>query len=313
MFIKYLTNRYIRMLKREKMHKEKTIVSYESDLATFVKDIGPEKDISTFTENEIDRYFRKLELSNLSESTISRKACTIRQFFRFLEQENLISRSPARKLVLKFHAKKVHPNIMHQKDIDRFFSVIQQEYDSLVEFAKIRQDRGDPDRFIQHQIFCNIRNCLMFQLIAKSGLKPGEISNLKTDHIKIKTKSAAILIHSKGKRFLEIRETDTLRLLKKYRRFNKISGFSSPYFFLNKNKRQISTVMIQKIFKKYLKKASIKKQLTPFSLRHAYAINLIQNGVDLHTIRDTLGYKTFEGMLIYHAYFKTGKVKKMNE
>ena len=110
-----------------------------------------------------------------------------------------------------------------------------------------------------------------------------------------------------------ITNPETLKVLKHYQKHVKFFKFQSHYFFFNRNMTRLSTVMVQKIFKRYLKQTGIKRRLTPSSLRHAFAVNLIKQNSDLQYVRDILGYKTFEGLLIYREYFSDASNVKRNK
>ena len=103
--------------------------------------------------------------------------------------------------------------------------------------------------------------------------------------------------------FARVVEPETIIALRVYRRKVKQLKFDSSYFFFNRYGEQISTVMIQKIFRRYVKISAIKRLLTPSSLRHSFAINLIRQSLDINTLREKLGLKTFEGLSLYQEFF----------
>ncbi|MFC1557481.1 tyrosine-type recombinase/integrase [candidate division KSB1 bacterium] len=306
-----LVKKYIRTLRRDARLAERTIISYESDLLSFIKSVGEDKEMHQISEIDIERFFTSVEgFQKLSESSIVRKASAVRGFYNYLEFNNIIIRSPIKRIPLKSIRRIPKPVLMSREETHLFFKTIEDELRRLKHLGKKRLERGDPDSMIQYRIFCNTRNHLIFSLILTTGLKPGELSELTNDQITIKQKKIEFNVYSKYERKIAISDSHSQKLLKDYLRNIKESGFKSSYFFFNKNMGRLSTVMIQKIFRDYLAKSGISRPLTPISLRHAFAVNLINQNVDMNVLRQSLGYKTFEGLLIYHSYFSS---KKNNE
>ncbi len=306
-----LVCKYIRYLKREKSFAARTIVSYESDLKNFSNSIGTGKEIFQISEDIIEQYFSNLELvKKLSPASILRRASTIRSFFQFLENENIILRNPLRRVNMHQTKKPVIPVSMKPEEIKVFFDIIIRDQDRLREQLKRRQNRGDTDLLKEYQLFCNIRNYLIFKVILETGLKPGELTDIKKNQLRITKSSIIIKLEHENSRHIELKNSKTVSAFLEYRAMVKRSGCNSPYFIFNKKLDKLSTVMVQKIFRNYIQKCRIKKHLTPSSLRHAYAIGLIRNNTDINTIRKSLGYKTFEGLLIYKSYFKDRSKKK---
>jgi len=307
-------NRYIRQLKRENILSPNTIGSYESDLTSFSRYTGPKKAIFEITAHDIERYFRNPAVTEkLSEKSIVRRVSAVRGFFNYLENEDYILRSPVKRIPFKTGIRGAPPVLMTASDVHQFFAVIQEERRLLRKQLRQRRDRGDSQSLVEFQMFCNSRNNLMFRFILETGIRPGELSRLFTDQVDLNDNVAIITPNTHAGRQLEITSRGTLKLLRGYLRAVKKSRYESPYLFFNKNMNRLSMVMIQKIFRSYLKKSGLKKPCTPTSLRHVYAVNLIKSNADMATLRTKLGYKTFEGLLIYHPYFTSHKRRKKTE
>lgn len=69
--------------------------------------------------------------------------------------------------------------------------------------------------------------------------------------------------------------------------------------FLNKNGEKISRQMIFKMLKNLANKAGITKEISPHTLRHSFASNLLNNGADLRVIQELLGHENLETTEIY--------------
>jgi len=307
-----LMSSYIRKLKREQKLAPRSIVSYESDLRLFVRYIGEFKHISEITHHSVELYVRKLiEVEKLNDSTVSRKLCAIRSFFRFLENEDFISSSPLTRLPIKISIKRKPLIIMTLEETAKFFRTIQNERQQLQKLLSKRRDRGDRERLVMYQLMCNVRNNVMFSLVYETGIKLHDLLMIPSEYVELRRKSGVIhLPHNSPSQGYTISNPEMLKLLKQYQKLVHCCGLTSHYFFFNRNMGRLSLVMMQKIFKKYVKTAGINLCLTPTSLRHAYAVNLLRNNTNIPIIREELGYKTFEGLLIYQDYFNLTAKKR---
>lgn len=308
-----LVSKYIRLLKREQSHALRTIVSYESDLRLFAKFTGESRRIQTISEHHIAKYFRYLTTrQRASNATISRKICALRGFFRYMEDENYVVRSPIYRLQLKARIERKTPIYISPDECNSLFQVINDEHRALELRLIKRRDRGDKDRLTEYQLLCNVRNNLLFRLTLETGIRTSDLAMLLHDQVKIFKNSGKLYSDIRSDQFRTITESETVHLLKTYRNIVKQADYQSNYFFFNRYMNRLSTVMIQKIFKHYVNLSPIKRHLTPSSLRHAFAVNLIRQSVDMNTIRSKLGLKTFEGLSIYKDFFSDSTSTKQN-
>ena len=299
-----LISKYIRLLKRERLHSDRTIISYKSDLKLFARFMGETTEIRFISETMVARYVKYLsEHRQTSNATISRRVCVLRGFFRSMEYEEYITRSPVTRLAFKTTVEKKTPVYITQKEIKLLFQAIGNEKTYLEKKLTAIRSRGDKDSLVEYQAVCNIRNELLFRIVLETGIRLSDLVLLPIDRFRFSGKHVKIYREDSANYFARVVEPETIIALRVYRRKVKQLKFDSPYFFFNRYGEQISTVMIQKIFRRYVKISAIKRLLTPSSLRHSFAINLIRQSLDINTIREKLGLKTFEGLSIYQEFF----------
>ena len=155
------------------------------------------------------------------------------------------------------------------------------------------------------------RNKAMLELIYATGARISEITNLELNQIDYD--ECVIRVTGKGKKDRIIPFGDTAsKTLKEYievYRVFLIKNDTCNYVFINKNGSKISRQMIFKILKSLAKKAGIKKEISPHTLRHSFATNLLNNGADLRVIQELLGHENLETTEIY-SHLQNKKIEE---
>ena len=117
------------------------------------------------------------------------------------------------------------------------------------------------------------------------------------------TMERTIRVTGKGKkdRIIPIGNTalEALKLyVYNYRAFL-VKNVTCDYVFLNKNGTKISRQGFFKILKDLANKSGIKKEISPHTLRHSFATNLLNNGADLRVIQELLGHESLRATQVY--------------
>lgn len=155
------------------------------------------------------------------------------------------------------------------------------------------------------------RNKAMLELIYATGARISEITNLELNQIDYD--ECVIRVTGKGKKDRIIPFGDTAsKTLKEYievYRVFLIKNDTCNYVFINKNGSKISRQMVFKILKSLAKKAGIEKEVSPHTLRHSFATNLLNNGADLRVIQELLGHENLETTEIY-SHLQNKKIEE---
>ena len=150
----------------------------------------------------------------------------------------------------------------------------------------------------------NIKHKLVLMFLYYAGLRLDEVTNLKwqdidfdREIIHIKTtkgeKERILFLHHKLKEMLKIYGIDKQDLVLRSQR-----------------KRKYNKRTIQQIVKNAAKKAVIKKNVTPHSLRHSFATHLLESGADIRYIQQLLGHKDLKTTQIY-THVANKDIKKL--
>ena len=284
--------RFLNNLQATKNLAEKTLSAYRSDLFQFIS-IEPD-----LFNPDICKFITHLSIIlKLKDSSVRRKIVTIKNFYEYLESQNIIADNPFEKLKFKFRQEKKLPKTLSIKEISALLNCFNRDQSELTDFKK--------------NLF--IRDAALIDLLVSTGIRIGEAASIQLSDI-IKSERT-ILIHGKGRkqRLIYISSPITWERLNALIKCVKLTGGS--YLFNNSNDRPISIYGIERIYEKYAKKANILTRSSPHYLRHTFATNLLANGADLRSVQEILGHASVSTTQIYTEVSNTRKkqvLKKFN-
>ena len=144
-----------------------------------------------------------------------------------------------------------------------------------------------------------VRNILIIEMLYVTGLRVSELSKIKVSELN----NGILKVVGKGnkERIVYYKACD-MKLLNYYlntTRNNTLKGISSEYLFSNKFGKALTTRTIENIVKKYTEQKNIKSKVTPHTLRHTYATDLLNNGADIRSVGELLGHESLSTTQIY--------------
>lgn len=256
----------------------KTIKAYRIDLTQFffyVQSDEPEKEA-------IEQYITELH-KKYKQKTIKRKIASIKAFYSYLEEEELVEQNPFRKIKVKFKETIILPRIIPREEIEQLLNYI---YVSLSSLSGIQYKH-------------TLRDAAVIEVFFATGARVYEISNIRAENINLN--SGLIRIMGKGgkERYIQISNTAVLDILRKYYEENEPEIKKSGYFFINNRGKRYTEQSIRLMLKKYTLKAGIQRKITPHMFRHSFATYLIEEGVDVSCVQQILGHSSIKTTQIY--------------
>lgn len=256
----------------------KTIKAYRIDLTQFffyVQSDEPEKEA-------IEQYITELH-KKYKQKTIKRKIASIKAFYSYLEEEELVEQNPFRKIKVKFKETIILPRIIPREEIKQLLNYI---YVSLSSLSGIQYKH-------------TLRDAAVIEVFFATGARVYEISNIRAESINLN--SGLIRIMGKGgkERYIQISNTAVLDILRKYYEENEPEIKKSGYFFINNRGKRYTEQSIRLMLKKYTLKAGIQRKITPHMFRHSFATYLIEEGVDVSCVQQILGHSSIKTTQIY--------------
>lgn len=232
---------------------------------------------------EVGSYLEYCEFrKELDEKTL--KAYTsIKAFYNYLVEEEIIYESPFRRIKVKFRETVVLPRIIPRDEIESLLNVIYTNRE--------RVDRGK-DKFW-------LRDIAVIETLFATGARVYEISNIRIDSVDLSSGHIRIMGKGNKERYIQIGNTSVLELLRRYYETNELAIKESGYFFVNRRGNRFSEQSIRIMIKKYAALAGIERSVTPHMFRHSFATYLIEEGVDISCVQQILGHSSIKTTQIY--------------
>lgn len=263
---------YITYLKIERQLSPNTIDSYERDLEDFYKFTG--KSYKFVTKDDFINYITYLN-KKISPRSINRHIVSIKNYFKFLERNNLINSNPSLDITGLKTPKKM-PRILSEDDINNLLDIPLNDAYSY-------------------------RNKAMLELMYSSGLRVSELLNLGVNNIDFNMNLVRVYGKGSKERIVPIDDIATAYLYEYINVYRNtlLKNKESDILFLNSRGDKLSRQGFFKILKEIAKLKGIKKELSPHTIRHSFATHLLNNGADLRSIQTMLGHENIETTQIY--------------
>ncbi len=280
-------DKFLVFLKVELNYSELTIKSYQLDLTDFFEYIESKKiNYLTITNHDVRGYLKYLDSCNLKNSTISRRISTLRTFYNYLVDENIVENNV-------FHNVK-NPKL--EKKLPNYLNY--NEMEELLESIDISTSEG-------------LKRRLLIEMFYSTGCRVSEMINVKINDIDFTNKTIRIMGKGSKERIVYFGDYAS-KYLDNY--LSKVK--CDKYLFTNKKGEKLTINEVEQIVKDIMKHISIKTHVTPHTLRHTFATHLLNNGADIKTVQELLGHANLSTTGIYthvssdrlkDIYFKTFK------
>jgi len=144
------------------------------------------------------------------------------------------------------------------------------------------------------------RNRLILEMLYATGVRVGELVNIKVKDINQTEKTILILGKGNKERYTILPKA-SLEMLRKYWTEYR-PKVNTDLLFLNELNKPINQYVIRTHFRKYRRKAKLNEKVTVHTLRHCYATNLIENGATLIQVKELMGHSNIRSTMAYiHA------------
>lgn len=273
---------YRTWLQEEKHASDNTLSSYLRDIKQFKTWLlgAGSPDLRRVKKDTINEYMLYLSGAGKSPATITRCTASLKSFYAYMLGRGAVKTNPA-KNVAALKVERKCPEILTSKEVELF-----------LEQPKCVDEKG-------------YRDHAMLELLYATGIRVSELIGLDVGDVNLaggfircrsKTRERIIPLYRTAIKALRDYITDIRPRI--------ISGPDEQALFVNMNGGRMSRQGFWKIIKYYQEKAEISKDITPHTLRHSFAVHLLENGADLRSIQEMLGHADISSTQIYAHIIK---------
>ena len=284
-----LINAYENYLTKVKQASANTVFSYMRDIRQFDNWLRSTEEITVLDASQvhISGYLAHLQQEGRSAATISRGLASLKNFYSYLVSTGFLPESPVTTQIRVDRGEKKQPQVLTSAEVDRL----------LAQPAPV-DAKG-------------IRDKAMLEVLYATGIRVTELIDLNQEDFIPELKSIRV---GNGKKVRSIPLYPVaFRAVTKYlseTRSSMISDASEKALFVNVNGARMSRQGFWKILKHYQTKAGIDREITPHTLRHSFAVHLIENGADLTAVKELMGHSDISSTQIY-AHMINQKIKSV--
>lgn len=269
---------YLEYCRFRKELDEKTIKAYRIDLRQYFEFVDcdmPEK-------RQIEAYITDLH-KRWRQKTVKRKIASVKAFYRYLEDEELLSDNPFRKIRVKFKETQMLPRIIPRAEIERLLNSM---------YARLAGDGAGGGKYL-------VRDIAVVEVLFATGARVSEVCSIRADALELDAGLVRIMGKGGKERYIQIGEPAVRELLKRYYTENEAAIKTSGYFFVNRLGGRYTEQSVRTMLKRYTRLAGIERNITPHMFRHSFATYLIEEGADISCVQQILGHSSIKTTQIY--------------
>lgn len=285
MYLSEALDDFIESIEVEGGRSKKTAENYTLYIERFIEFAGDIK-VSEISYELVRKYrlwlnrYENYNGVNLGKSTQAYHLIALRRLLTYLSKRDIKSLEPTKIELPKMTKPQV--NFLHYEEVERLLEVVPQDTE------------------------LGLRDRAILELLFSSGLRVSELINLNRDHIN--TKRREFSVRGKGNKdrpiFISKTASQHIDNYIKSRKDN-----LSPLFInyskrcasssLDGNYRRLTARSVQRMIEKYARLAGITKKVSPHTMRHSFATDLLLNGADLRSVQSMLGHASISTTQIY--------------
>lgn len=274
---------YLNHCRIEKGLAGNSIASYELDLKRFERFSATDQGKSATDETDLIRgYVDSLYQAGLASRTVARHITTLRNYYRFLLQEDIIAVDPTSLLTLP-KAWQTLPKYLNRQQVD-----------ALLEAPDSIKPTGQRDR-------------AMLQFLYATGLRVSELCRVQVSDLETNLGYVRVVGKGNKQRIVPVGQV-ALGAVESYFMNGRnllLRGRSSPFLFVTARGTAMTRQAFWNLIVGHGKKIGIFHRLTPHALRHSFATHLLEGGADLRSVQTMLGHADISTTQIYTHVMRT--------
>ena len=215
---------------------------------------------------------KKAKPKPVSKRSINRKISALRTFFKYLQEINVIETNKAAYINMPKFEKEL-PNVLNRDDLNKLRHVISTEKST------------------------GIRDRLIIELLYSSGLRSIELINLSEFMIDIEEREIRVIGKGEKERVTFFSENAKKWLIKYID--------TREVLIVNIKGKKLTTRSLRRLISGHVHEAGIEKEITPHVFRHSFAMELLNNGVEIQYLQELMGHSSIAATQVYTHVNKT--------
>ena len=272
-----LIQAYENYLSKVKQASGNTIASYMRDIRQFAQWLRDEEqlDVIDAKQQNIATYLSYLEEEGRTGATVSRSLASLKNFYAYVVSSGFLESTPVKDIHVNRGEKKL-PQILTGREIELLLA------QPVCVDAKGFRDKA------------------MLEVMYATGIRVSELINLNVDDVNLE-QGVIKCADTKKTRVIPL-DPAALKALSAYMkdvRASMLAGPTEEALFVNVNGVRMSRQGFWKILKHYQVTAHIDKEITPHTLRHSFAVHLLENGADISSLQELMGHSDVSSTQMY--------------
>ena len=275
-----LVKAYENYLTKVKKASDNTVFSYMRDIRQFSEWLTSTQGVNVADASQLNirDYLRYLQSQGKSGATTSRSMASLKNFYAYMMSSGFIEESPVVDIHVDRGQKKL-PQILTGKEIELLLA------QPVCVDAKGYRDKA------------------MLEVMYATGIRVSELIDLNIEDVNL-DQGVVMCAKSKKARAIPLYPA-ALRALRTYLKDVRSAMISDPKedaLFVNIIGARMSRQGFWKILKHYQQTAGIEKEITPHTLRHSFAVHLLENGADIDSLQELMGHCDISSTQMYTQF-----------
>ena len=286
-----LIHAYENYLTKVKQASNNTVSSYMRDIRQFSEWLQHSEgtDILNATQLNISGYLAFLQEQGKSGATVSRTLASLKNFYAYVVSTGFLETSPVAPDIHVDRGEKKLPQILSGKEVELLLA----------------QPSGADSK--------GLRDKAMLEVMYATGIRVTELIDLNVDDVNLELgvikcssakKSRVIPLYPAALRALSVYIKEVRMLL--------VADPMENALFVNIGGARMSRQGFWKFLKFYQSKAGSENEITPHTLRHSFAVHLLENGADLGSLQELMGHSDISSTQMY-THMVNQKLKSVYE
>lgn len=282
---------YENYLTKVKQASSNTVSSYMRDIRQFSDWLSHngQTDLLNATQQNISAYLSYLQDQGKSGATASRTLASLKNFYVYAVSAGFLEASPITDRIHVERGERKLPQVLTGREVELLLS----------------QPSSSDSK--------GLRDKAMLEVMYATGIRVTELIDLNLEDVNLELgmircsnakKTRAIPLYPAALKALSVYVNDVRPLM--------VSNPSEKALFVNIGGVRMSRQGFWKILKHYQAKAGIEKDITPHTLRHSFAVHLLENGAEIGALQELMGHSDISSTQLYASLINK-KVKSVYE